>query len=387
MENVIKIVVVGGGYAGINLIESLKKEFHKELKRNIRIILVDKNTFHFKKVKLFKGIVNENVSDLHVPLKHYCRSVIEFIQGELTAINSEEQNVLITREDESVIHLDFDRLVLALGSVVREADPERGGISLKGLESAQCIRQQLLEKMLSAKSNLRVVIAGSGITGIETAAEVGSWLKEETEKAGRKPNSVEVFLINDKQRLLYGAPEKIGKRLQSRLMRHGIKVMHNKKVERFLDGKVIFSDNTELKADVCVWTVGLKPHPSIFDLGLSLTEEGKIKVDSWYRLVKSENIYAIGDCIHVVDPISGTVAAMSCKEAISQAQRLAQIMKSHIRGDQASVHQTYPDLICIGLGPKDGFVWAQKWGVDFVLSGKLAEKIREYTWNIASIAR
>jgi NADH dehydrogenase len=163
--------------------------------------------------------------------------------------------------------------------------------------------------------------------------------------------------------------------------------MQNKKAEKFHDGKVIFSDNTELKADACIWTVGLKPHPSIFDLGLSLTEEGKIKVDSCYRLVKSENIYAIGDCIHVVDPISGTVAAMSCKEAISQAQRLSQILKAHIRGYQASVHQTYPDLICIGLGPKDGFVWAQKWGVDFVLSGKLAERLREYTWNTASIAR
>jgi len=88
----------------------------------------------------------------------------------------------------------------------------------------------------------------------------------------------------------------------------------------------------------------------------------------------------------VVDPISGAAAAMSCKEAISQAQRLAKILKAHLQGFQAPPHQTYPDLLCIGLGPNDGFVWAQKWGVDFVLSGKLAEKIREYTWNVASIS-
>ena len=74
MKNEKTIVVIGGGYAGINLIEALKKEFHEELKRSIRIILVDKNTFHFKKVKLFKGIVNENLSNLNVPLKHYCGS-------------------------------------------------------------------------------------------------------------------------------------------------------------------------------------------------------------------------------------------------------------------------------------------------------------------------
>ncbi|WML48707.1 FAD-dependent oxidoreductase [Neobacillus sp. PS3-34] len=387
MKNEKTIVVVGGGYAGINLLEALKKEFHKELKRNIRMILVDKNTFHFKKVKLFKGIVNENVTDLHVPLKHYCGSVIEFIQGELTAVNPKEQTVHITREDGTLIHLDFDRLVLAMGSVLLEVDSERGGISLNSLESAKWIRQHLLGNMDSPKSELRLAIAGGGITGIETAAEVGSWLKDnKTEKSGNKLKNIEIFLINDKQRLLEEAPVKISERLEKRLMRQGIHLIHNKKAENFIDGKVFFTDKSELEADVCIWTVGLKPHPSLIDLGLSLTEEGKIKVDSWYRLVDSENIYAIGDCVHVVDPKSGTAAAMSCKEAISQAQRLAKIMKAHIQGYQANSHQTYPDLLCIGLGPNDGFVWAQKWGVDFVLSGKLAERLREYTWNIASFA-
>ncbi|WML58691.1 FAD-dependent oxidoreductase [Neobacillus sp. PS2-9] len=385
MKNEKTIVVIGGGYAGINHIEALKKEFHKELKRSIRIILVDKNTFHFKKVKLFKGIVNENLSNLNVPLKHYCGSDIEFIQGKLTAVYPKEQTVHIIREDGTLIQLDFDRLVLAMGSVLREVNSECGGITLNDLQNAQYIRKHILRMMESPASKLRLAIVGSGVTGIETAAEVGSWLKNETKKEGMKQKSIEIFLINNKQRLIDEAPVKISERLENRLTRQGIQVMHNKKAEKFSNGKVIFSDKSELEADACVWTVGLKPHPSLFDLGLSLTEQGKIKVDSWYRLVESENIYAIGDCVHVVDPISGKAAAMSCKEAISQAQRLSKIMKAHLQGFQATCHQTYPDFLCIGLGPNDGFVWAQKWGVDFVLSGKLAEKIREYTWNVASI--
>lgn len=385
MKNEKTMVIVGGGYAGINLIEALRKEFHRELKKNIRIILVDKNTFHFKKVKLFKGIVNENVSNLNVPLKHYCSSDIEYIQGELTAVYPKEQTIHITREDGKLIHLDFDRLVLAMGSVMREVNSECGGITLNDLQNAKCIRQHLLRMMESPGCKLRLAIVGSGVTGIETASEVGSWLKNETKKEGMKQKSIEIFLINNKQRLLDEAPVKISERLENRLMRQGIHLMHKKNAEKFSDGKVVFSDKSELEADACVWTVGLKPHPSLFDLGLSLTEKGKIKVDSWYRIVESENIYAIGDCVHVVDPISGTAAAMSCKEAISQAQRLAKIMKAHLQGFQANAHQTYPNLLCIGLGPNDGFVWAQKWGVDFVLSGKLAEKIREYTWNVASI--
>src|SRR4051812_10149268 len=183
MKNERTMVIVGGGYAGINLIEALKKEFHRELEGKIRIILVDKNTFHFKKVKLFKGIVNENVSDLHVPLKHYCGVAIEFIQGELTAVNPKDQTVHIKRKDGSFLKLDFDRLVLAMGSVLREVDSDRGGISLDSLDGAKEIRKQLLAKMDSPLGKLRLAIAGSGVTGIETAAEVGSWLKDVTEKA------------------------------------------------------------------------------------------------------------------------------------------------------------------------------------------------------------
>lgn len=385
MKNQKTIVVVGGGYAGVNLIEALKKELYSEIKEKIRIILIDKNTFHFKKVKLFKAIVNENVSDLQVPLNHYCGSSIDFIQGELTKVNHEEQTIYITGEDGVSFQLQYDQLVLAMGSVLCDVDSEHGGFALTGIEKAKFIRQQLLKKLDSPKSKLRLAIVGSGITGIETAAELRSWLRDEAEQKGIQMKNIEIFLINDKHRLLNEAPVKISEKLENRVKKHGIDLIHNKRAEKFIENKVFFSDHSQLEADLCIWTVGLKPHPSLGELGLSLTDEGQLKVDSWYRLVEGENIYAIGDCVHVVDPISGSVAAMSCKEAISQAGRLAKIMKEHLEGYNANAHQSYPNLLCIGLGPNDGFVWAQKWGVDFVLLGKIAEKIREYTWNLASL--
>ena len=385
MKNQKTIVVIGGGYAGINLIEELKKEFQSEIRKKIRIILIDKNTFHFKKVKLFKAIVNDNISDLQVPLHQYCGLVVDFIQGELTRVNHEEQTIIVNGENGVSFQLAYDQLVLAMGSVQCNVNPERGGIALTSMEDAKFIRQQLMKKMISTKSNLRIAIVGSGITGIETAAELQSWLRTEAGSSESQRKNIEIFLINNKHRLLNEVPVKISEKLESRLKKHGINLIHTKKVEKFIENKVIFSDDSQLEADFCVWTVGLKPHPSLRELGFSLTEEGKLMVDSWYRLVDTENIFAIGDCVHVVDPISGTVAAMSCKEAISQAGRLAKIMKANLEGYTATAHQSFPNMLCIGLGPDDGFVWAQKWGVDFVLFGKIAEKVREYTWNVASL--
>lgn len=386
MANKKTIIVVGGGYAGINLIEAIKKDFHWELRENMRVILIDKHSFHFKKVKLFKGIVNDKVADLSVPLKDYCGTAIEFIQGELAKIDAKKQTIRIALQDGTFDDLYYDQLVLAIGSVVREADSNCGGLSMTSLESAKNIREQLLRKLKSPDINLRVVIAGSGITGIETAAEVGTWLKEEAEKAGNKQKSIEIYLINDKQRLVNDVPVKIGELIESRLRKLGIHVQHHKKAVRFAHHQLFFSDRSSLDADLCIWTVGLKPHPDLCKLGLSLTQDGKIKVDAWYH-ASERNIYAIGDCVHVVDPTSGAAAAMSCKEAISQAKRLSKIMKADLEGSTATPHQTYPDLLCIGLGPTDGVVWAKKWGMDFVLSGKMAERIREYTWSMSSINR
>jgi NADH:ubiquinone reductase (H+-translocating) len=181
MKKMKTIVVIGGGYAGINLIEALEKKFHKEINEKIRVILVDKIEYHFKKVKLFKGIVNEDVSNLYIPLKRYCGKFIEFIQGKLTGVNTEEQTIYITGDDGTLNKLAYDYLVLAAGSVLREVDPKCGGFPLVSLENAKDIRQHLLRMADSTKRNIRLVIAGSGITGIETAAEVGSWLKDEGE--------------------------------------------------------------------------------------------------------------------------------------------------------------------------------------------------------------
>ncbi|WP_026692070.1 NAD(P)/FAD-dependent oxidoreductase [Peribacillus kribbensis] len=374
------IVVAGGGYAGINFVHALQK-----INTNHRIILIDKNAFHFKKVKLFKGIVSEDISDLHVPFAAYCKKNAEFVQGRITAVHPEEKIIEFEKKEGVIRSLSYDTLVLAMGSVIEDINPEQGGVALTNLERAIVIRQELLEMLDSPKKMLRIAIAGGGITGIETAAEAGAWLKHEGEKRGFEPGKMEIVLIHKKERLVSEAPAKISERLEGRLKKHGIKVIYQKTAERFIDHSLYFSDQSHLEADYCIWTVGLKPHPCLRGFGLPLTDEGKVRVDPWYRVADYEALYAIGDCVHAVDARKNHAAPMSCKEAISQAQRLAKILTGDDDVLPSVPHQHSPELLCIGLGPGDGLVWARKWGMDFAVSGKVAEKIREYTWDLASI--
>jgi NADH:ubiquinone reductase (H+-translocating) len=376
------IVVVGGGYAGINLIHNIQKLFSLQ---EMNIILVDRNSFHFKKVKLFKGIVEEEVETLKVPLSHYCRNGAQFIQGELTAIHQNKSLIEVLGPNGDIHEISYSRLVLALGSVAQEMDPELGGVTLGSMESAKRIRLDLLTRIQSGARKLRVAVVGGGITGIETSAEIAHWLKKEVVGVGMDPSFVEVMLIDCKNRLLSDLPDKVGNHLEKRLSKLGVTVLHRIRAEGFNEGIITLSNGTQLLADYCIWTVGLKPNRILGKLSLPLHENGKLKIDSWYRLQNSENIYAIGDCVHVADPEDGRIAAMSCKEAINQAGRLAKIIKADLKGTISEAHRTYPELNCIGLGPQNGFVWARKWGIDFVLSGRLGAKVREYTWNMASL--
>ncbi|MCM3768684.1 NAD(P)/FAD-dependent oxidoreductase [Neobacillus niacini] len=379
------IVVVGGGYAGINLIHHLRKLFSPRLMKDLDIILVDINNYHFKKVKLFKGIVEDRIHSLKVRLTKYCGDGIQFIQGELTAIDQDRSLIELIGPTGNIQEVPFSCLILALGSVARKVNPSLGGVTLDSMEAAKQIRQDLLTRIQSGDEKVRVAVVGGGITGIETSAEIVSWLKKEALAAGKDPSGVEVILIDNKDRLLSDIPEKVGYQLEKRLNKLGVTVLHQVKADGFKKGMITFNNGSQLDADYCIWTVGLKPHPSLTRFSMPLHENGKLLTDSWYRIKNSKTIYAIGDCVHVVDPLDGRVAGMSCKEAINQAGRLAKIIKADLEGTGSEPHKTYPDLNCIGLGLEDGFVWAQKWGIDFVLSGRLGAKVREYTWNMASL--
>ncbi|WP_108672363.1 NAD(P)/FAD-dependent oxidoreductase [Peribacillus acanthi] len=375
MEQQKTIVIIGGGYAGINAIDALKKE---KINKDYRIVLIDKNSHHFRKVKLFKAIVEEDFSELFIPFSTYCNDGIEFLQGELKAVHHEDQNIEVLDSKGQMMNLNYDLLIMALGSVIKEVDSNNGGTTLSSLQNARTIRKHLLEE-ISSKSNLRISIIGAGITGIETSAEIATWLK------GINVPDVEILLLNQHERLLCDIPQKVSRKLEKRLNSLGVTTIHHVKAHKFENERIYYNDGFELDSDFCIWTVGLQPHPCLQELGLPMTDSGKLLIDSWYRLKGCNNIYAIGDCAHIIDSNTGEVAGMTCKEAMAEAKTLAKIIKADQDGHEIEGHQAYPSLYCIGLGPTDGFMWTQKWGMDFVLSGKLGVKLRDYTWNIASL--
>lgn len=388
------IIILGGGFAGINLLNGLKKELRSSLGKEVKITLIDKNSFHFRKVLLFKSVVED--ADLKVPLKRYCTDGMECIKGEVIACNHSEKEIEVKLEDERIRTVQYDYLVFALGSVIQEIPSTLGGTTLSSVQTAATVRQKLLSLIQLAKMEenkevrrelLRAAIVGGGITGIETSAEICVWFKEEVQKADLNPAEVEVILFDSKEHLLRGVPVKVSERLTDELKKIGIKCICKTKVMKFENGQLLCTNGTTYAAGECVWTLGVKVNPIIQSFQLPLSNENQILVTNTYSIEGHSHIYAIGDCARIVDKKTNQVDGMTCKEAIPQATRLSKILKNEIHGICNSVtHKAYPiKLYCISLGPHNGFVWIQKWGLDFILSGKMGARIRERTWDQASL--
>jgi NADH:ubiquinone reductase (H+-translocating) len=207
------LVIIGGGYAGINLIDRLRKKYRLDTEQKINIILIDKNAYHFRKVKLFKAIVEEDSTNLIIPFDQYNHGDFQFIQGELKEICKDNQILKILDTTGNIIAVNYDWLVLALGGVLREMDPSLGGTSLSHVKNAKVIRNDL-QSYIDLKKRLKVGIVGGGVTGIETAVELNHWLKKEYTRNGVPLANLEVYLIHNNERIGGNLPKAASKRLE-----------------------------------------------------------------------------------------------------------------------------------------------------------------------------
>ncbi|MFC0330355.1 NAD(P)/FAD-dependent oxidoreductase [Paenibacillus sepulcri] len=388
-------VVVGGGHAGIHAVKEIRKAFRDESgKHQLRLVLIDKNPYHLRKVLLFRPAVTNE--DIKIPFAKMFPEGVEIVQAAVVNIEAGEKKLLLRNAAGTEHAMNYDMLVVAAGSIVRQPDPEQGGLPLATMDSALKIRDvwRANLKLAATEANpgerdrlMTVAIAGAGISGMETASEMAYYVRKDAEQLGLDLYKVKINLYNTNKRLFPEGPAKVGLKLERLLLDSGVKVVHGSRVLRETGGKLTLASGETQSVGLCVWTLGLQPNPMLSKIGLTVTGEGYVMIDSSYRVQGMQGVYSIGDCAKVVDPHTGRADGMTCKEAIAQAARLGKILAADLEGLSAPVHTSYMDAFCIGLGPGKGLTWAQKWGIDFVITGKLGWRIKKYIWDAASLQK
>lgn len=296
-----KVVIIGGGFAGLNLAKSLSGN------SSFDVLLVDKNNYNFFPPLLYQvasGFLE--TSSISYPFrKIFSKSKnIQFRLGELLSINIDENKIKLSNGEVS-----YDYLIIATGTTTNYFGMEgikKYAIPMKTLEDALNMRNILLQRAEAASiSNsfeekeqlLRVVIAGGGPTGVEIAgifAEMSKSLiaREYPELSGLENK---IILVDGGNSLLSPMSMKSQEYTLEAVNRLGVEVILNNNIIDFDGSTIYFKDGREIKSKNLIWAAGVT---AIRFEGLDNDFYGpgsRLIVDEYNKVIGSKDIYAIGD--------------------------------------------------------------------------------------------
>ncbi len=338
-----EVVIIGGGFAGINLAKALCRDaaFH--------ITLVDKNNYNFFPPLLYQVATGFlEVSNISYPFRKFLhgRKNINFQLGELQQVVPGEHKIILTS---GALHYDY--LVLATGTESNYFGLKnvlKNALPMKTIDDAIELRNTLLQNAedaaISAKNGIvkgmdSIVVAGGGPTGVEVAGMLAEMSENILGKdyPEFRDQKVKIYLVDGAASLLGPMTKKSQSYTYDALVKMGVEVKLNKQVKDYVDGAVVFADGEKIRTRLLIWTAGVisKRYEGIpagsYGRGQRLT------VDEFNKVKDTTDIYAIGDtCIQTTDAAFPNGHPQLAQVAIQQGKNLAKNFSALHTGQQLS---------------------------------------------------
>ena len=294
-----KVVIVGGGYAGIRA--ALK--FSKYKMKDLEVLLIDHHTYHYLQTESY------NFVSSRIPLEKtfiYLPTLIASMGENFKFINDEalriENNKLICKKNS----FDFDYLIISTGSVTRflQGFENKGEFSLgvKSLRAALNVKEfferELFDRLEAerARKNFNIVVIGGGLSGVEIAAEMRDYFNRYAKTNALSCGNVHIKLIS--KYILEGQSKSVRETVERRLEKLGVEIVRAF-VDRVEDHKATLDDNRIIEFDFAIFAGGIEPSPFIKNLNLPKDRRGFLKVDEFLRV--NGNIFAAGDAASLFD--------------------------------------------------------------------------------------
>ncbi|MGY0063099.1 NAD(P)/FAD-dependent oxidoreductase [Streptomyces sp. LZ34] len=269
-----RVVILGAGYAGMSAAVQLAARVGRH--EGVRVTLVNAQERFAERLRLHMTASGQRLAELSIP-DLLAGTGARFLRGWVTAVDADAKTVRI--DDDRVLH--YDTLVYGLGSVADTAavpGVEGHAYTLNSTQDAE-----VLADRLARLGSGTVVVGGSGLTGVESAAEI----------AERHPELKVVLLGRGEPGAAMNPKAKAY--LRSALQRLGVQVRCGVEVVKVLPDAVELEGGESVAADAVLWTSGTRVSPLAAAAGLTVDERGRVVTDAALRSVSHPEVYAVGD--------------------------------------------------------------------------------------------
>jgi NADH:ubiquinone reductase (H+-translocating) len=334
------ILILGSGFAAVEVVKKLQKEFHNN--NNVRISLVSKDNF-----LLFTPMLPEVASGMievpHVvtPVRTFCKKA-DFHEGSVESIDLANKKVKITytigrqsRPTEGREHIfEYDYLVIALGNennFFKNTDIQKNSLTMKSIEDAIILRNHMINLLEQANSEdnkelvkalLTFVVVGGGFNGVETVGAINDFLRESIKDYYKNiyMTQLRVILIEGTDRLLEQVDEELGRFALEKLKESGVEFIMKSLVTELTANLVKTNNNTIIPSYTVIWTAGVTPSKLIAELPCEHDRGHRIIANSYLEVPGYNGVYALGDCASITDPHTGRPYPATAQSAVEQGK-------------------------------------------------------------------
>lgn len=321
------LLVLGGGYGGLALIQEL---LNNHLPQDIEIILIDRMPYQGIKTEYY-ALAAGTVTDYHLRIQFPVHPRLTIRYGEVSSIDLDSRIVTI-EPDETV---SYDILAIALGCTDNYHN-------IPGADQYTCSIQtfagtrETYQRLNDVKPYGTINIVGGGLSGVELAAE----LRES------RPD-LNIAILDRGERVLSAFPAKLSQYVEEWFHHHQVQTLGRVSVSH-VEKDALFNGTEEILSDVTVWTAGIQPVKVVQELTVPKDRGGRIILDEYYRVPDYPEVYVIGDC-------ASLPFAPSAQAAGAQGEQVAQVIQALWRGETPKLHPIRLKGTLGSLGKKAGF--------------------------------
>ena len=304
-----RVLILGGGFGGVYA--ALRLQSRLRHRKDVAITLVNRENF-FLLTSMLPQVAGSSIDTRHIvaSIRRICPRVT-FYEANVEGIDFDRRSVAIRHAELPPRTLEYDYVLLALGSVTNFygiPGVAEHALTIKSLTDGVRLRNHALDMLESAELEtdphvrrelLSFITVGAGYAGIETAAEVDLFMRNAARSFKNfGPADIQTTIIDVQPRVLPELSERLAEFARATLARRGIRLCLRERVQSADAHGVQLQSGERIVGRTLVWAGGVGGNPLIASLP-GATRSGRLPTTPMLAVEGRENVWAVGDCAEI----------------------------------------------------------------------------------------